>query len=180
VTELIVGLAACGLIVLGFWLVSRITGARVGYLDRWSFEPGETVLWRDDRADFGFLSVTDPDSGKPSFRLHRWPVLGTNRRILVACRTVTGRAMVTEVIYPGAAPGGDSRRFDGGLFRRGHRTLVVHPEATKHPDKGWVTLHPVAGMASTTLFRELRIYTDDVAGFRMPGEPPEPLEPHAP
>jgi hypothetical protein len=51
--------------------------------------------------------------------------------------------MVRYVLYPGAAPGGDSKRLDGGLFKTGYETLVIQPEVMvpcldqKHPYTVW-------------------------------------------
>jgi hypothetical protein len=39
------------LLVLVGWTVSKVTGSRAFFLETWAFEPGETVRWKDEKAD---------------------------------------------------------------------------------------------------------------------------------
>lgn len=43
----------------------------------------------------------------------------TNRRVILANKTFTGKKMVQNVLYPGAAPDGQSKHIGGGLLTRG-------------------------------------------------------------
>lgn len=84
--------AACLAIALVGWTISRITGARAHFLESWAFEDGEAVTWRDDGAEFALLPLVGPQQG--IMRLHRWAVVATDRRVIVANRTLTSRRMV--------------------------------------------------------------------------------------
>ena len=79
--------------------------------------------------------------------------------------------MVKYVLYPGVAPGSDSKRADGGLLSTGYETLVIQPGViTPHPDEkfGYVALTPAPDEPSSINMREIRIYTDLMKTFRLP------------
>lgn len=162
-------------IVLVAWIVSKITGARTTYLDEWKFNDGETVVWRDDRADvitiasIGRAAVTRP------LRLHGSSVVVTNQRVIVANMTLfSKRRIVTYVLYPGTAPDEQSKRLDGGLLTRGFTTYAIQPDAMAlhakerfHPS--YVALKPVANVGPSLNVAEIRVYTDSFESFRLPG-----------
>ncbi len=165
--------AICLTIVLVAWIISKITGAHAYYIESWHYDEGETIVWRDDAADvvmipkFGQAVIMTP------LRLHRWPVVVTNHRIIIGDKTFRGRQMVKYVLWPNASPDDQSKRQDGGLFSRGYSTLVIGPEA-KHPmlDHGgqppYVALIPKASEPSSINLAEIRIYSDSIASFRLP------------
>lgn len=166
-------IAACAAIVTFGWIVSKITGSRAWFIEDGVFDPGETAIWRDDKADVLVVPRLGQAVIMQPMRLHRWPVVVTNRRILIAQKTFTGRRMVRYVLYPGTAPDGQSKRLGGGLLKRGYQTLVIQPGvATPHPNsrfqKPYVALAPVSAEASSFNIAEIRIYTDSLASFCLP------------
>lgn len=159
---------SAGIVALG-WIVSRITGARASFLENWVFEPGETVRWGDDKADvlvvprWGGAVVMSP------VRAHRWAVVATDRRVILANRSITGKRMVMYVLWLGASPDPQSRKWGGGLLTRGYTAMAIAPEMTTHPDerlqKPYVALVPAGAEASSFNVKEVRVYTDDWAGM---------------
>ena len=132
---LLIFIAACAAIVAFGWIVSKITGSRAWFIEDWVFDPGETIIWRDDRADVLVVPRLGQAVIMRPMRLHRWPMVVTNRRILIANKTFTGRQMIRYVLYPGTAPDGQSKHLGGGLLTRGYETLVIQPGVmTPHPN----------------------------------------------
>ena len=101
-------------------------------------------------------------------RLHRWKVITTTTRFIMATKALGGKYVVMYVLYPGHAASDDSKKIDGGLLTTGYRTLVVLPNATTHADKGYVALKPEPSEPSSTNISEVRVYTDLFTTFRMP------------
>jgi hypothetical protein len=174
-TAVLLFVAACCAIVVGGWIVSRAKGSRAFFIESWRFDEGETILWRDDDADVAVIPKLGQAASMTPARLHRWPVVVTSARILVANKTLTGKAMVQYVLYPVAAPDGGSAQLDGGLLSRGYSTVVVEPEAgldhlgpgRRHP---YVTLTPVGGERSSANISQIRIYTELGTTFRLPAK----------
>jgi hypothetical protein len=172
-TAVLLFVAACAAIALAGWIVSRVTGSKAYFLDSWRFEDGETILWRDDGADVVVVPVLGQAVSMTPPRLHRWPVVVTSSRVLIGNKTLTGKAMVRYVLYPGTAPDGQSARLDGGLLTRGYSTMAIESEVerdhlgddVRHP---YVALVPVAGERSSTNVSRIRVYTDQGATFRLP------------
>ena len=165
-------ITACAAIVLVGWIVSKITGSHARFLEDWAFEPGEHVLWRDDAADVMIIPRWGGAVVMRPIRTRRWAVAVTDQRIILANRTFTGKRMVQYVLYPTHAPDGQSGKLGGGLLTRGYATMVIQPNvATAHqgerfqPD--YVALAPVAAEVSSFNIAEIRIYSDDVAGFHL-------------
>ena len=164
-------LALAGIVLVG-WIVSKVTGSHAYLIEDWKFNDGETVLWRDDAADIGMIPHAGGAVSMTTPRLHRWVVVVTNQRVLLANKTLWGgKHMVMSVLYPGAAPGSDSKRLDGGLLSTGYQTLVIQPDVmkahvdAKHP---YVELKPAPAEPSSTNLSEIRIFTDLTASFRLP------------
>ena len=161
------------------WAIGKYNGARAHYLETWPFEPNETVTWRDDRADIYLL----PTMGRPAIdrqlRLHRFRVVVTTRRILVATRELfTGKQRITYVLYVGAAPRSEDTGTFGGELKTGYRTLVVEPGSLevrvggpKQPSPH-VVLKPERAVLSSFNCAEFRIYTDLYETFPLPGPNP--------
>jgi hypothetical protein len=165
-------IAVCSTIVLMAWIVSKITGAHAWYIESWTFNDGEIVVWRDDAADVGLIPKLGQAVVMRPMRYHRWPVVVTNQRIIIGNKTFRGRQMVKYVLYAGASPDDQSKRA-GGLFLRGYSTLVIEPGVMHlHLDDAWqppyVALIPRAAEASSVNLAEIRIYTDSVSSFRLP------------
>jgi hypothetical protein len=159
-------LVACGAIVAGGWLVSRVTGARSHYLDQWKLEDGESILWRDDAADV-YLIPRLGQARKMSFaRLRRQTVMVTNRRIVVAARPLFGQRRIVQHVLV-AAGDANSERLDGGLFSAGYQTLVIGPGIGRHLEdaKPHLDLVPASGHPSSTNLATIRVFTDQGAGF---------------
>jgi len=162
--------AACAAIVAGGWIVSKFTGSRAYFIETWAYDAGETIVWRDDKADVAII----PKMGQAVFmtplRAHRWPVVVTNRRILIGNKTFSGKGMVKYVLYSGTAPDDQSKRADGGLLTRGYSTLVIEPGVMEVGPElpSYVALTPVDLEPSSVNLSEIRIYSDLVASFRLP------------
>lgn len=155
------------------WIISRWTGGRPHYLETWRFEDGETVLWRDDRADTYILTAVNVPAIKRPLRLHRARVLVTTRRILVAVSELfTGRQRVIYVLYLGAAPDSADTGTFGGEFKTGYQTLVMQPGVmdvrTAEPPSPYIALKPDRTVLSSFNCAEFRIYTDLYETFRLP------------
>lgn len=171
-TAVLLFVAACGAIVLGGWIVSKAKGSHAYYVESWQFDPGETVLWRDDAADVAVIPKLGQAVSMTTPRLHRWPVVVTSSRVIIGNKTVTGKAMVKYVLYATAAPDDQSKHLDGGLLSRGYATVVIEPEVershlgddVRHP---YLALTPVEGERSSANISHIRIYTDLGATFRL-------------
>lgn len=161
------------------WAIGKYTGARAHYLETWPFEPDETVAWRDDRADIYLLpTMARPAIDRP-LRLHRYRVVVTTRRILVATRELfTGKQRITYVLYVGAAPGSEDTGTFGGELKTGYRTLVVQRGSlevrvgTPKQPSPCVALKPEPSVLSSFNCAEFRIYTDLHATFHLPAPTP--------
>ena len=171
-TALLLFVAACGAIVIVGWIVSKAKGSKAFYIESWHFDEGETIVWRDDAADVVIVPKLGQAVSMTPARLHRWPVVVTSSRVIIGNKTLTGKAMVKYVLYPGVAPDGQSRHLDGGLLSRGYSTVVVEPEVdrdhlgddVRHP---YISLTPVDGERSSTNISRIRIYTDLGTTFQL-------------
>jgi hypothetical protein len=170
-TAVLLFAAACGAIVIGGWIVSKVKGSHAFYIESWDFADGETILWRDDAADVVIIPKLGQAVSMTPARLHRWPVVVTNSRVIVGNKSLTGKAMVQYVLYPTFAPDGESKHLDGGLISRGYSTVVIEPEIerqhledARHP---YLALIPVGSERSSTNISRIRIYTDLGATFRL-------------
>lgn len=132
-TAVLLLVAACGVIALVGWIVSKVKGSHAFFIESWQFDDGETILWRDDAADVAVIPKLGQAVSMTPARLHRWPVVVTNSRVTVGNKTLTRKAVVQYVLYPGVAPDGQSKHLDGGLLSRGYSTVVIvrgtRPEA---------------------------------------------------
>lgn len=171
-TSFLIFLAVCAGIVLVAWIVTKVNGSHAWMLEDWKFNDGETTIWRDDSADVGMIPKAVKAAVTRPPRVHRWSVVVTNQRIITGNKTLrSGKHMVKYVLYPGAAPGGDSKRLDGRLFTTGYETLVIQPDVMmphvdqKHP---YIELRPAPDETSSVNLSEVRIYTDLIEGFRLP------------
>ena len=167
------------------WLISRWTGGRPQYLESWRFDDGETVLWRDDRADVYVLrAMARPAVARP-LRLHRARVLVTARRIVVAMSEMfTGRQRVVYVLYEGTAPASAEVGAFGGVLKTGYQTIVilrglmdVRVAESMQPSP-YVALKPDPAVASSFNCAEFRIYTDLYDTFLLPGSVSGPSSSH--
>lgn len=182
---LLLFVAACLAMVLVGWLVSRRTGAHAYFLENWTLEDGETITWRDDRVHVVILTLVSPL--RAPLRLRRWSALVTDRRILLANRTLTGKRMVIYVLCPGAPPDAESKGLGGGLLTRGYVTLAVRPDFIERrlvgTPRAHVALKPVVTEASSFNIGEIHIYSTFASTFRLPGSNPSgapaPAQPHA-
>ena len=171
-TAVLLFVAACGAIAIVGWIVSKAKGSHAFFIESWQFDDGETILWRDDAADVVVIPKLGQAVSMTPARLHRWPVVVTNSRVIIGNKTLTGKAMVKYVLYPTVAPDGESKHLDGGLLSRGYSTVVIEPEVerdhladdVRHP---YVSLTPVDGERSSTNISHIRIYTDLGATFRL-------------
>ena len=165
-------LAVCVAIVIVGWIVSKVKGSHAYFIDSWLYDDGEAILWRDHAADVLVVPKMGQARNMTPARLHRWPVVVTNSRVIIGNKTLTGKAMVQYVLYPNIALDGQSKHLDGGLLSRGYSTIVIEPdverdhlgEDVRHPD---VSLTPVDGERSSTNLAHIRIYTDLGATFRL-------------
>lgn len=158
-------------LVLGAWVVSKVTGARAYMLEDWAYGPGESVLWRDAGADVALVTrLGSAVSITPAFRLRRWSVVVTTERVLLGEKTLSGKFMVKYVLYPGPAPRADAQKLDGGLLTTGYSTVVFQPGVfLPHLDEKlpYVVLR-LGDAPSSANLSEVRIYTDHGATFRLP------------
>jgi len=162
------GLALVAIVLIA-WIVSKVTGSHTWPLDDWKFEEGETVAWRDDAADVATIPKTNQGAIVKPPRLHRWKVIATNKRVLLADKAVGGDYLVLYALYPGSAPGEDSKKADGGLLTTGYQTIVIKPGVIDlHLDDGYLALVPKPDEPSSTNMAEIRIYTDLPKTFRLP------------
>jgi hypothetical protein len=171
-TAILVFFAACVAIVAIGWIVSKAKGSKAFFIESWQFDDGETILWRDDAADVLVVPKLGQAVSMTVARLHRWPVVVTNARVIIGNKTLTGKAMVQYVLYPTSAPDGQSSHLDGGLLSRGYATVVIEPEVgrdnlgddVRHP---YISLTPVDGERSSANISHFRIYSDLGATFRL-------------
>ena len=171
-TAVLLFVAACGVIALVGWIISKAKGSHAFFIESWQFDDGETILWRDDAADVAVIPKMGQAVSMTPARLHRWPVVVTNSRVIIGNKTLIGKAMVKYVLYPTVAPDGQSNHLDGGLLSRGYSTVVIEPEVerdhlrddVRHP---YISLTPVDGERSSTNISHIRIYTDLGATFRL-------------
>lgn len=162
-------LLVLGAIALVGWGVSKRTGSHMWPLDDWHYDEGETIVWRDDAADVAVIPTLGQALVMRPPRLHRWKVIVTTTRVIMATKAIGGKYVVMHVLSPGHAAGGDSRKIDGGLLTTGYQTLVIVPDAvTIHADESYVVLEPETSEPSSTNISEVRIYTDLLTTFRLP------------
>lgn len=164
-------LASAGIVAFG-WVVSRVSGARSHLLPEWAYAPGERVVWRDGRADVLIAPRWGGAVWMRPWRLGRWAVVATSAgRVLLACRSLTGKQVVLYVLTAGPAADGLTARLDGGWLRRGYKTVAIRPgEAelrdAERPRRAHAVLWPVAAEASSFNIAEVRVYSEDAAGLR--------------
>src|SRR6478736_2467146 len=96
--SIIAFIAICLTIVLVAWIISKITGAHAYYIETWRYDEGETIVWRDDAADVAMIPILGQALIMRPLRFHRWPVVVTNRRIIIGNKTFSGRQMVKYVL----------------------------------------------------------------------------------
>ena len=164
----VVALAA---IVIVGWTVSKCTGSHTWLLEDWKYNEGETIVWHDDAADVAMIPRAAQSVVMRPPRLHRWEVIVTTQRILVCDKALEGKQLVKYVLYPGVAPGSDSKRADGGLLSTGYETLVIQPGVvTSHLDEThpYLVLKPAPDEPSSINLSEIRIFTDLSKTFRLP------------
>jgi hypothetical protein len=176
-TSFLIFIGALLAIALIGWVVSKKTGSRAFYVDAWAFHEGEAVAWRDDRADVAVVPRLGRAASMRVLRLHRWSVVVINRRVIIGCKTLTGRHMVMYVLTFGPAPDGQTDKIDGGLLTRGYTTLAVHREAIVGPvdAKGrsaYIAFRPIAGANSSFNLAELRVYTASAVTIPVPSGVP--------
>ena len=147
-----------GLAALG-WIVSRITGARAHFLENWEFLPDEKELWRDDHTDVMVVPRVGGATFMRPIRMRRWAVVGTDRRVILANRSLTGKRMVMYVLWLGASPDPLSRKLGGGLLTRGYIAMAVAP-GLRETGSAYVAFRPVRAEASSLNVLEIRVYTD--------------------
>lgn len=180
-------LAACAGIVLLGWTVSKITGAKAYYIEDWSFDAGEQILWQDEAADIYPLSHYGRALVESFARMRRGMVVVTDRRVLGGARPLFGKKHLLQyMLYPiGSVPDqsgsratqagaslADSKKMHGGLLTRGYQTLLIQPgglSINAGEKKPYVEIVPVQDAASSTNLRAIRIYTDQAASFTLPG-----------
>jgi hypothetical protein len=171
-TAVLLFVAVCVAIVLVAWIVSKVKGSHAYFIESWQYDQDETILWRDDAADVLIVPKMGQARSMTPARLHRWPVVVTNSRVIIGNKTLTGKAMVQYVLYPNLALDGESKHLDGGLLSRGYSTVVIESEVdrdhlgddVRHP---YVSLTPVDGERSSTNLAHIRIYTALGATFRL-------------
>jgi hypothetical protein len=169
-SPILIFLGACAAIVALGWIVSKATGSTASFLDTWAYASGETVLWRDDRADLVIVPRLGGAVSLRPVRLHRWAAVVTTRRILLGNRTFGGRQMVRYVLEVGVTTEDDAQRLDGGLLTRGYSTLAIAANVAPHLDARppYVALTPLSAVPSSANVAELRLYTDQGATFTLP------------
>ena len=97
-------LTVCAGIVLVGWIVGRITGSRAWYLESWAYEAGETIPWREGGADVVMVPRFGQAVSMRPIRLHRWPVVATNRRVLLANKTFFRGPCHSFGLFPSCPP----------------------------------------------------------------------------
>ena len=162
-------LGACaGLVVIG-WVVSKITGSRASFLEDWTYDDGEQIVWRDEAADV--YPIAKNHATFLSFpRVRRHAVIVTNRRILVGLKTLSGKHMVQYVLSTRPPADAQSEHLAGGLMTVGHQSIVIAPTVDAHLDekKPYLDLTPSGDHASSVNLQTIRILTDQGATFRLP------------
>ena len=161
--------ALVAIVVIGF-VVSRVRGGRVQYLDAWSPAPGERTLHEDPRADF-YAVPRLGQARKMSFaRMHRTHAVLTDVRIVVATRALMSkRYVITHMVHlAGGEDGPDElATLSGGLYTTGYIVISARPEAMTvegEGDKAYLRIVP-EGTASGAMIEHCRLYSDDAAGF---------------
>lgn len=161
----------CGIVGIAL-AVKASTGAHAYDLESWKYEPGETVLWQDDAADTFLLAKTGQAVVMTFPRFHRDTVVVTNRRIIVAQKSVfSSKHFLRYIFYPGQSPDGNTEHLGGGAITVGYQSVPYEPGVktinieNKYPR---IELMPLAGHAGSTNLAKLFIYSDRVATFPLP------------
>jgi len=175
-TTFLVFLGAIAGIVLLAVVVSRITGARCHYLDAWTPDPGEHILF-DDR-QVRIVIMLQRRRGNANYPRKMYIVhprafaLVTDRRILAGQRPLFSKRFLIEyMMYPGQARDGDARKIGGGVLARGYSTYAFVPGAVRrvaNESQPFVELTPSPDPASPVNLETIRIYTDRAVSFPMP------------
>ena len=166
-------LAACmaGMVLLGL-IVKQLTGAHAYLLEDWKYEPGETIVWQDDRADAYPLGRMGQAVFMSALRWHRDTVVATNRRILVAQKGLfSKKRLIRYVFNPGPSADGYTKHLGGGALTVGYQTIAYTPGVMVHGALGKharIELAPLEGDASSTNLSKLLIYTELSSTFQLP------------
>jgi hypothetical protein len=164
--------ALAGIVLLAF-VVSRITGARPLYLDTWTPDPGERILFDDRKVRI--VTVLVPIAGRrEQVIIHpRGFVLVTDRRIVAGQRPLFSKRFLIEyMIYTGHAPGADVQGFGAGVLSRGYASYVVVPGMIRrvaNVESPFVELTPSPEYRGSAGLVAIRIHTDRAASFPLPG-----------
>ncbi|HEY4160147.1 MAG TPA: hypothetical protein VGM29_18670 [Polyangiaceae bacterium] len=160
-----------GLVLVAF-IVSRITGARAAYIESFTLEAGERVLWEDPLADAYPIPIRR--ALITSYRRsRRWVVRVTDRRIIVGCKALfSAKHMIMHVLYPSdrAFPD-EANHVGGGLLTRGYQTFVFERASmarTSSNPNAFVDVSLSAALPSSTNLSAFRIYSDRLESFCLP------------
>lgn len=157
--------------LVGAWLWGRRRGFRAHYLDTWAFDAGEKELWRDDFADIAVVGTMARAAIIRPWRLHRYRVVVTSSRILIATGELfTRKPRVVYVLYFGSAPPSTDTGNTGGVFKTGYTAMVVAAggisrHAARRASGSYVALVPDRSVLSSFACAEFRIYTDRLDSF---------------
>jgi len=159
------------MVVVGL-IVKKVTGSHAWFLEDWKYEPGETIVWRDDRADAYPLAKTGQALFMTVVLRHQNTVIATNQRILIAQRTpFSKKTLVRWVLYPGSSPDGHTQQVGGGLLTVGYESIAYEPGVLAHAEQSGherIELTPLFGEASSLNLEKLYIYTDLGDTFSLP------------
>ena len=161
-------LGVLALLIGGAIVANRLRGVSAHYLDTWDLDAGEHHLAEDDTADFYSVPRLGQARVMTFLRTHRTHAVVTDRRIVIAQRTLAKkRWMIIHEIYLDAAlaPAAALRSRGGGLGSLGYTVVVTTPAQVRQEqdgDKQYLRIEPVS-TASSTNIDHLRLYSDHAA-----------------
>jgi hypothetical protein len=164
-----------GIVLLAF-VVSRITGARCHYLDAWTPDPGEHILFDDRKVRIVITLQRRRGNAiypRKTDLIHpRAFTLVTDRRIVAGQRPLFSKRFLIEyMIFPGDRSDRDARKIGGGVLARGYTSYAIVPGSIRrvaNESQPFVELTLSTDAASPVILETIRIYTDRAASFPMP------------
>ncbi|MCE9598887.1 MAG: hypothetical protein K8S54_13050 [Spirochaetia bacterium] len=155
------------LIVIIAKVVNSVTGTKAHYIEDFVPESGESVRWRDDKADSYLVPVFGRALVNSYARMKRFTVILTNRRIIVGQKAlfVSKRMIQFEVAFDAQT----AKQSPEIFYPRGYLLLQADRSAVDfgtQNDKPCLKLEPVAASRDKNNVASILIFTDDLESLR--------------
>lgn len=161
--------ALVAIVVIGF-VVSRVRGGRVHYLDAWTPRDGERTLLEDRAADFYAVPRLGQARRMSFARMHRTHAVLTDVRLVVATRALgSKRYVITHMVHLAGEQEGPEELtvLSGGLYTTGYIVISARPEAMTvegEGDRAYLRIVPDQ-TASGAMIEHCRLYSAAAALF---------------